>query len=332
MTSTDILQANSCEDIFVNDIIATKELFRQLAKQYHPDISKEDNAIECFKKLNILYNEALEKINKGIWNEKDVLFLESQNGKKYKLKYLIMHIFELGKVYVGSKHLIYVLDKNREKFYKNYLEVLKKFKYASPDMEKEFKRFLPNLVDTFQLKTGEYCIVLSKNPNEYLLPGILEMYKRNNDAIDAKHSAWINSRLLNLSCFFKYNNIVYNGFSPMNCLINPKEHNLILVGGFWYSTLINEKMIGTSSDIFDVIPISVKTNKNSSFITDIESIRMIICKLGSKNIPSAFSCWIDKASTEDAFLEFKNWEKTLFDSFGERKFIPLNLSDKEIYN
>lgn len=331
MTSTEILNAKSCEDIFVNDITATKELFRQLAKQYHPDISKEKCAIECFQKLNTLYNEALDKISKGIWYEKDVILLESKAGKKYKLKYLIMHPFELGAIYVGSKHLIYVLDKNREKFYKNYLDILKKFKYASSEMEREFKRFLPNVVDTFELKTGEFCIVISKSSDEFLLPDILEMYKSKSDAINACHAAWINSRLLNLSCFFKYNNIVYNGFSPINCLINPKEHNLILVGGFWYSTEQGEKMIGTSSDIFDVIPVSVKTSKCSSFITDIESIRMIIRKLNSKNMPEAFVKWVDNGSTDDAFLEFKNWEKALLSSFGERKFIPLDLSEKDIY-
>ena len=86
-----------------------------------------------------------------------------------------------------------------------------------------------------------------------------------------------------------------------------------------------------TSDIFDVIPVSVKTSKCSSFITDIESIRMIIRKLNSKDMPEAFVKWVDNGSTDDAFLEFKNWEKALLSSFGERKFILLNLSEKDIY-
>ena len=47
-------------------------------------------AIRCKKLLRSLI-VALEKIDKGIWIEKDVLILENIKGKRYKLKYLKKH-------------------------------------------------------------------------------------------------------------------------------------------------------------------------------------------------------------------------------------------------
>ena len=325
-----IENAVSCEDLFVNDKDKTKSIFKELAKKYHPDVSKDKNSNQYFAKITELYNEALEKIDKGIWFEKDVLILENIKGKRYKLKYLKKHSFELGFFYVGRQHIIYVLERKNKKYLDNALNVLKSLKYADASMEKEFKRYFPQVVDTFELKTGEYCLVLKKDETDFLLSDFLEYYNNQGKELDPKHCAWVVSRLSNICCFLKYNHLVHNGISLANCFISPKYHTIMLFGGWWYCVSEGEKLIGTQKSVYDVMPVKEKSEKISTYQTDLECVKQIGRQL-NKSLPKPFENWVNKAASKDAFKEFDSWNQALYDSFGERKFIVLNISEKDIY-
>lgn len=327
-----ILQATTCEEIFVNDKKATKSLYRELAKKYHPDVYKGANAEENFRHINELYEEAMSKIDKGIWSEKDVLNLEGENGKKYKLKYLREKVFELGKMYIARTHIIYLLDSKNKKYYDNMLAQLNHLRYADSEMEKEFKRYFPNIVDKFRTKTGEYCIVLKKDATDFSLEDFFEYYKKQGKVVDAKHTAWIMSRFLNIACFLKYNNVVHNGLSMINCFVSPKYHTIMVLGGWWYAVPVGEKMIGTQKSIFDLMPVKEKAEKISTYKTDLESIRFIGRQLNFIDLPTPFKDWLNQASSDDAVKEFVNWNDVLLSSFGKRKFIELDISEKEIYS
>lgn len=327
----DIRTASSCEDIFVNDEVKVKKLYKELAKKYHPDVFKSPTAAEDFSRINDLYTEALDKIQKGIWNEKDVLYLESEKGKKYKLKYLKKCDFELGCFYIGRNHLIYVIDKKNKKFLDNAIKRIKNLKYADDKMEKEFKRYFPIIVDNFELKTGEYCLVLKKEPDDFLLEDVYNYFKGKGSELPDKQTAWVISRLNNITCFLKYNDLVHNGISLNNCFISLKEHTIKLLGGWWYCVPNGEKMIGTQKSVFDIMPVKEKSEKISTFKTDIECIKLIGRTLNRKNLPKPFEKWLNEAASIDAYKEFDKWNKVLLDSYGVRKFILLEISEKDIY-
>ena len=325
-----IENAVSCEDVFENDKEKVRSLYRELAKKYHPDVSTDKNSAIYFAKITELYNEALEKIDKGIWFEKDVLILENIKGKRYKLKYLKKYSFELGFFYVGRQHIIYVLERKNKKYLDNALNVLRSLKYADASMEKEFKRYFSEVVDSFELKTGEYCLVLKKDSTDFLLSDFLDYYNTQGKELDARHCAWVVSRLSNICCFLKYNHLVHNGISLTNCFISPKYHTIMLFGGWWYCVPEGEKLIGTQKSVYDVMPVKEKSEKISTYQTDLECVKQIGRQL-NKSLPKPFENWVNKAATKDAFKEFDSWNQALYDSFGERKFIVLDISEKDIY-
>ena len=325
-----IRKAKTCEDIFVNDKNKNRLIYKELAKKYHPDVCSDINAAEDFAKINELYNQAIEKINKGIWFEKDILLIENINGKKYKLKYLKKYDFELGCFYIGTHHLIYIINRQNKKFLDNALTVLKNLRYADLKMEQEFKRYFPNIVDTFELKTGDFCLVLKKDPTDFLLSDLIDFYKNKGEELEDKHCAWVISRLSNIACFLKYNGLVHNGISINNCLISPEYHTIMLLGGWWYCVPNGEKLIGTQKSVYDVMPIKEKSEKISTYKTDLESIKQIGRQL-NRNYPKPFDNWVNQAASDDAFKEFEEWNKVLYDSYGERKFIVLDISEKDIY-
>jgi len=180
------------------------------------------------------------------------------------------------------------------------------------------------------LKTGEYCLVLKKEAGDYLLSDLDGFYKNQGKELGDRHCAWVVSRLSNIACFLKYNNLVHNGISMTNCFISPKYHTIMLFGGWWYCVPNGEKMIGTQKSVYDVMPVKEKSEKISTYKTDLECVKQIGRQL-NKNLPKPFEMWVNKATSGDAFKEFESWNKALDDSYGERKFIVLDISEKDIY-
>lgn len=331
LTVEQILSAKSCEEIFVNDKSKSKELYRELARKFHPDVYKGPSSSEVFTKINELYGEATSKLEKGIWNEKDVLLIEDLKGKKRKLKYLRAYDFELGKFYIARSHIIYILKSSAKKYLDNAVKVLGNLTYADSQMEKEFKRYFPEIVENFEMKTGEFCLVLKKDKDVFLLEDLDTFYKKQGKKIDPKHLAWIVSRLMNLACFLKFNNLVHNGISMNNCFVSPSQHTIMLYGGWWYCVPVGEKMIGTQKQIFDLMPVKEKAEKVASYKTDLESVRHIGRTMNQVDVPKPFYEWLSKASGTNAMKEFDSWNKALLDSFGKRAFVELDVTEKNIY-
>ena len=316
----DLLNAKSCEDIFENNEDSAKKLYRQLAKTYHPDTNKDPKAEEAFRKLQTLFNEAKDKFAKGIWTEKDLIRLKTTNGKTISFKYNYQKSFELGIYYIGKNHILYLLDAKHEKYYNNAISMMKSIKYADRNMQNEFSKLMPKLVSNYISTDGKFIIVLEK---DIKMISLSELIETSRNRITDRHVAWMISRLNNLNCFLSFNGIVHNGINADNCFVDTENHSISLYGGWWYARLEKEKMIGTTSAIFSVMPIKNKTEKIALHSTDMESIR----KLGKEILynptetPKSFLDWLEKGSSDDAFKEFNEWNQTLDKSYGERKFI-----------
>ena len=341
VTSHQILNAKKCGDIFsfTDSVDEIKKEYISLIKQYHPDIYKEKDADKIAMKINELYNRALELIKLKTWESTNKVIVSAKTGKKIIMNFLSESDFELGKFYIGKKHLIYLLDSKHKKFYDNALKTISKIKYENDKMKKEFERYFPIVEENFETIDGKWCIILQKTEDVFLLSDLI---KQQNGRIPIKHVAWIVSRLSNISCFLQYNKIVHNGISIDNCFVSPSHHSILLLGGWWYSVPENEKMIGTQKVIYNIMPLKDKESKKASHRTDLESIKLIgkiilnnlsmITKKDTTNeIPISIQEWFKKGSSNNSFEEFSKWNIALDQAWGERKFIELNVSEKDIY-
>lgn len=325
-----ILSCKHCEEIFKNDVIKNKEIYKILVKQFHPDINNDSRAEQAFKNIQTLYDEAKMKIKNGTWQTDKKIYLTSISGKKVSLKYLSVKSFELGKIYIADTHILYLIDKKYKRYYENAIKQIKSLKYKDSDMKNIFEKLVPKIKDSFETSNGEYVIVLTKSPNEYMLSDLLI---KNKSKLTDRHVAWIISRLNNINCFLSYNNIVHNGITVDNCFINPDNHTISLYGGWWYSVLENQKMIGTTSEIFSIMPIKNKTEKIASRTTDTESIKYLAKKIlyNEKSTPKPFIYWLNLGASNNAIEDFKSWDDALIKSYGKRTFVSLDISKENIY-
>lgn len=335
MTKQKILEITSYGDIFPNNISKAKIKYKELAKIWHPDVDGGDKNV--FSHLTLLYNEAIKDIESGKFKASNYIEIKTLN-KTIQIHFLTSFSFDFGTCYVCNNHIIYVFNIGTEKFFNNAINMINSIKYQDKQMENTFKRFMPQVYTTYQTIEGNNVIVLRTEKTIYPLKYIYNYY---NNKISPKHVAWMITRLSSISCFLQTLNIVNNGLSLDNIFVEPSTHSVYVYGGWWYSGIVNEKMIGVNVDIYDIMPINIKNSKNYGIETDLESIKLLArTLLGEKNprlirnnneIPKEFITFITDGSGQNAIEEYQKWDRLLDASYGAREFIKMELNNKQIY-
>lgn len=330
LTAQQILSSKKCGDLFSS---ADKQVviaeYREIARAYHPDISSDPQANEVMAKVNQLYEEALRLIESGTWEVSNRLILRDKSGKKYIGKYLKQFPFELGEAYIANSTVTYVFNEKHKKFFDNAVSQIKGLRYANKKMEEEISRFMPHILYALSLDDRRFCLVLNKPEDVFLLSDIKDFF---GGSLPDRHVAWIMSRLSNLCCYFSYTGIAHNGLTLQNCFICPSKHSILPLGGWWYAQRIGEKMLGVPSAVYDIMPIKAKSEKLSDIITDLESAKLIGRQLSDiSSLPKPFQSFLNSGSAHDAIEEFNRWNTTLDKSYGERKFVNMQVTKTDIY-
>ncbi len=334
MEAKEILAIEKCGDLFPYGEDKVREKYKELAKEWHPDSSSHPDSFDVFAKIAELYQCAIELLRNGQWEKTGYLLISRKDGKKIEVNYDTSFHFELGTCYVTRTKIVYILDSDKEKFYRNAVSRIKGLRYQDKKMEEELARVLPVIYQTFQTNDGSYGIVLDKGKDVYPLKNVYEYYEGH---MDHRHVAWIISRLCNLTCYLNFSRLVHNGIHLNNCFISPESHAVFLPGGWWYAAEEGEAMIGTTKDIFSIMPVGAKSTGKSSPVTDLEAVKLLGRQLlGETNcrklsldasVPKPFVDFLTGGSGSQSFEEFAKWDRALMDSYGRRKFIPMEIQN-----
>lgn len=324
-----LLITNPCI-LFDKDKI--KEEYRYLSFNFHPDKNSDTRATNTFAHITMLYNQALDFLKNNTWEVPGILDFVDINNKQYRIRYKKKQTFELGTRYVSDTIVAFFVDKKYDKLVKNFYTSVSNIKYSSDNMKKEFSRYMPSLVPLIETKDN-YVIIINKSPDLILLSDVLEYYKTNSFPVDwDKHVAWIHSRLLNILCFLKFNGIVHHGISTDTIWISPEHHSISVLGGWFYTTKENDKMISIPKKLFSFVPPSILNKKISNSITDGELVKALSREISIK-LPKPFENWLKFSASKNPMEEYKLWQdKILKESYGERKFINLTLSANDVYS
>ena len=324
-----ILAAKKCGDLFESDATKVKAAYRLYAKQIHPDVCSDSRATSAMEWLTALKTRAEECVSLGIWEATNIDWIVSVDHRRFSIKYLWHDAFELGERYICRTAVVYILNPNAKKYYMNYLDRVAHLHYANGEMRQQMERLVPQIVQHFELSDGRYAIILRKTEDVLPLDLFFKKYARN---LDPRHCAWIISRLCGLACFLSYNSLAHNGISMSNLFVSPKYHSILLLGGWWYAVSTEEKMLGTTKDVFETMPYTVKTDKLGSCVTDLESIKAIGRKMGQKTVfPHKMNAWVESGSSHDAIKEFQRWDESLNRAFGARKFVNFDVDYQHFY-
>lgn len=282
----------------------------------------------------MLNQEGKKGLEEGFWVESSREELLRDDGEVIEIKYLVKEKVDICTMYVAKKHVIYLFEPEHVEYVNTYKEMVEKIKYPTEDMKKELSTYIPRIVTGCRLKDGRFFLAIEKKEDTYPLKMLGVLLDR--------HVAWIISRLENLCCLLDYNDMVLNGFTEENLFVDPANHQIYLYGGWWFAGYMNAEAIGASKTVLPLLRKGKDGKNRNNCLTDLESIRKIAVRLlgfdGSKElkeaklIPEAFREFLCNASKMNARADFAEWDKVLEKTYGERKFIPLIMTEEEIYS
>lgn len=339
-TATEILaiKVEQPEKLFTVDNLTTEK--RRLATKWHPDKCKLDQADQVFAHIQNLFKSAEDHIEKNCWNGPATLQYTTKDGSTFKLKYRRVMELEVGKMYIGMKHLAYVITPDYEDLFRNGIKMINNIKYPKPKFEEQFKRQMPNVIKASETNIG-FVVVMEKTDELVLLKDLLDYLP--NNKLDPRHVAWIMSTLCNIACFLELNDIAHGAISPSTFWVSPKHHSGVLLGGWWYARPAGEKLLALPAESINILPKEVFVDKVGKTTYDRKLIKALGLEcLGDKShsgstllrdssIPSTVLNWLRGANQPTAVDEYSKWGKARDDGFGPRKFVDLIVDINQIY-
>lgn len=269
----------------------------------------------------------------GFWVEASTEELLREDGEQIQITYLVKQKVDMCTMYVAKKHVIYIFEKEHEQYAAQYQRMVSELKYPNADMERELKSYIPEVITECRLKDGRIFLAIAKQEGVYPL-GMLGIL------LD-RHVAWVISRMENLCCLLEYNGMVLNALTVDNLFVDPANHQLYLYGGWWFSGYEGTKAHGCSGDVRPYIKQSRWRENRNHGSTDLESLRLVAAKLlGCQSreklreyalLPEPFLEFLLNKPEASAGADFAKWDRVLERPYGERKFIPLPITEAEIF-
>jgi len=305
MTAEQILAMRYSSEIFPagSDL---KAIYKNLIKQWHPDICKHPKASIVFQRIINLYQTAVRSVT--VFD--DTAYNESEHP--------------LGLRYLYLKDIRYVVHDKNERYIENAVSMTK-FEYRSSRIKEYFEPILPKCTSD-----APNAINIKRPATAYQLKSVLDYY---DGAIPHKTVAWIMSRLMNLLCFFEAHGFVHNGIEIDSCFMDYKTHRIYLLGGWFYARPAGEKLIGVPQSVYTVMPVKLKSIKAAGIETDIESVKQMGRLLLGRQYdaaPAPVKAWLDMGASDKAISEYERWEEAIIKAYGGRRWTPLDIEEQNL--
>ncbi len=333
MNAEQILAITNPAALFPQDAVKAKEQLRRLRSRWHSDRAGRD---DVFTHITKLYELATGAADSGVWDDGRSVTFFATDGRQFILPYLVTRPMEIGRVYIGSKAVAYLVHRDYGDLASNLHTHLSSARFADSDMRKEVIRYLPT-VKTLTPLREHVLVVLGKDPDCLCLRDILTYMGGN---LPPRHAAWILGRLYNLITYFSWANIVHGDLSPDTLFISPQRHIGMLVGGWWYTSRAGQKFKALPQRTITHMPASELASGVAGFKTDSNLVRATGRELlgditGGKllygDAPMPMVNWLKMPGTGKALTEFEQFYQTLEKSFGARRFVELGITEKDIY-
>ena len=250
--------ATNPEEVFGSvDLVQLKVAFRRLAQLVHPDCGGDANT---FARLNELRNQAEERLR-----TKDTGTVVRTKTKEYKIGGLIA-TGDLADVYTSDGGAFKIVrspaDNDLMKMEADTLKTL----YPDGQTDEGFYRYLPKLLDTFEMKgtsgSRRRVNVLTSLPY-YSLVEVKNRLK----VLDYRDAVWIYRRVLEGIGFVHRAGIVHGAVIPPHVMVHPVTHGARIVD--WCYAVRNGRVKALSKPWKSFYPLEVVGKMDASTSTDI---------------------------------------------------------------
>lgn len=342
-----ILSASKPRDIFTMNANTLEQEKEEYLEAFKP---QQYNTIKNFmvtQNVILLYRQALSEISEFDSSDETKYFftIRSSDGKTYEVNAHYVYDIKLGKMYVTENKVIFIIPPKNRIYYENYIEKTRRFPKFNKDIWEPIEHMVPKVYKHFEDEEGNGVIVVNK-PCSHIYP-LREILNYFEGKIAPEYVASMLTRLYNFVCYLELVGINHNGITIDNLFFAPgktvnegesytvEDMRIVGVfGGWFFSTRPDEKLKGVPKEIYEILPVEVKTSGYSSFEVDELSIKMIARELlgdstgeNIEGVPESFVHWLNNCNIhKNAYEEFCAWESARRLSFGKHRFVEMDVS------
>lgn len=314
--------------------------YNKLRLLWHPDKNPNPQASSVFSHVSKLYITATQHDRDSKWvGNAELVFVA--NTKKYKFKYLKMHLTDTGKMYIGRNKIALLFDSNNEDLFTACHRHIDSIKFPDTQFKKEFDRFLPtNKIRKFKADVGG-IVVINKTPDVINLKDLLAFMP--NHKLHPKHVAWIVSSIMNVLAFLEHSNKCHNAITTESVFVSMEHHSICLLGGWGFATATGTQIVAVPSTLQRTLPPELFVDKKSKPRYDQYGLKSLAIEclgdpsligsklLTDKEIPKPMINWLRQPPAGAAKAEYSEWMAVLHESFGDRKFFKFTTDLTKLY-
>jgi hypothetical protein len=337
LTAQDILSV-SVDDLGrlfqTQDIDGVKARYRELAREWHPDVCHDPLADRVMSHLGSLFTEASRLASNGVLAKPGFVAFRCADNKRRELRRLDDRPFELGRRVVGERVVCWLISQHRVPLADSAIAMIRGIGYSDPAYRDEFERYMPTIIDSFDTVDGERGVVLSKTPDVLPLDRLLAW---SGGRVDPKHAAWMISSLLNSVCFLHSRGTVHGALGVETLFVSAQHHSILPLGGWWYAMPAGSRVRFLPTWSAGVMTRAIREAKVADPGHDLSLVRRVGRQLlgdetgMSMTAPQPMIDFFRSAPLADAVSDYLAWGEVLTKSFWPRRFVDLLVSPSDVY-
>jgi len=332
LDKTAIMVCTDTVKLFGPDPKSVRRHYLELISLWHPDRSKDVDALKVTECINHLYEVAQSKIEAGLYGKTGTVLSLTENwGNHHSFAIRRTHPFELGHIHYGDEEIVLIIERRYAKLADNFLKAVSRITYPSAEFKRVISPCMPVVKKWFVDSNDKIVVVLSKTEDVVLLSDLIEYYQRiHKSYLPPVHGAWLTSRLLNLSSFMSVVGVASNGIHPANLWISPKYHSVLFLTNWFYGGNRGEKPLGVP--VPHMVDIYRGCVDKSLFDLECSYYTVLAC-MGdasgqsmrfAKSVPAPMLDFLTAHSEESAISQYQEWQNNVLPaSFGPRKFVEM---------
>ena len=333
------LGEGDAQKLFPGSPADVKRLYRQLAREWHPDLCADPMAKDVFSHIARLHDALVNGNTTARPTGSSVTRRwKMKAGKAIEVRPVAVHKSAFGDVLVTRSTLACEFVSGFEDIADKEATIVGSFAFASSKMRDSMSHFLPKLVRRIDA-VGVSVNVFSR-PSDTIL--LVDLLRHLGGRMAAVHVAWIVSSLENMACYLEWMGVCHGGISLETVLVSPSMHSIILVGGLGGVTKFDERPIALPQRTLSLVPRLAAPGQTVDPTVDLVLVRSLAMQLlgassaGSlaalTDVPAAMKTWLSLPPASTAREDYASWEKCLLESFGPRKFVKLEIDPAVVYD
>lgn len=345
-TEETIMNAKLPSEIFTMDSEQIEQEYEQYIECYKPTAYNNIRNFVVSQKVTLLYRKALSQL--GTMSSNDLheysIAITDEAGNTYLYECDYLYDVKVGKMYVTEQNVIFLIDGKYNKYYQNYIAKANNIPKLNKSVWNRTAYSFPNILKYFKTIEGNYVIILSKPCKIYPLREVLNYF---GGKLKHEHVAAIVNRLYYFVCYMDIIGMQHNGITVDNLFFAPgktvEKGQAFMVddmrivgvyGGWFFTTNSDEQVMGMPRQVYEALPERLKKQNCSSFEVDELAIKRVARELlgdvsGEElgDTPEPIKLWVNNNTIKrNAYDEYCAWEEVVIQSYGERRFVDMDIS------